>query len=790
MVMFLFSQVVCNVPTVLGEPLVFSLNINKASFYIREVVEISGNVTFEHVQIADGLVAIQINASRYGRPQLFAFRTLATGNNTNTNLPVEVSIETLNTSTISSTHIFNVTLRNNLTYAQTIWPTLTIFDANNMPLPNAVFLDLGITLQGGESRGYQQSVYIPNWATPGEAMACVSIYTGRPAEGGTPIQPETQAFFNVVHYDGMPISRRANPDLPPSSNGSYNFSPRLSPEVLPRNIGDYAIYATIRYGSYSDKQQATFSVNYVPYPPLAHFFADPRDTYVNKSVTFSAASSSPEGYNYSEVLPFTSYYWNFGDGTSPTSTSAYTISHTYAQTGMFTVTLNITLNVTDTPTSWSAISKPVLIRPPDPPIADFTWSPVMPSANKTVLFNASSSSPGWNGTHEIPIVNYAWDFGDGNITIVSDSTVSHVYTANASYTVWLTVRDAGSLQGNTSKTVTVYELIGDINGDGRVDGKDIAIASKAFGTRPGDLLWDPRADVNGDNRVDGKDISIIAKYFGTHSSYSQAQTSEFVQVSFTTDLRTETLSYAPQAIFTYVPGKNYAKVPFTFDASCSLPEGVGDTLVSYKWNFSDGTPIQESASPLFTHAFANTGSYIVTLNVTDMEGLWCAISRPVLVSPPDPPIADFVWAPASPTPNQTILFDASSSLLGWNGTHDVPIVSYSWNFSDGNVTTVPSATITHAYGAAANYTVTLTITDANGLQSNKTQVVNVQTQAPLEGDINGDGRVDGKDIAIAAKAFGTRPGDLLWDPRADVNGDDRVDGKDISIISKHFGQVG
>jgi hypothetical protein len=60
----------------------------------------------------------------------------------------------------------------------------------------------------------------------------------------------------------------------------------------------------------------------------------------------------------------------------------------------------------------------------------------------------------------------------------------------------------------------------------------------------------------------------------------------------------------------------------------------------------------------------------------------------------------------------------------------------------------------------------------------------------LPWDVNQDGKVDGKDIAIASKAFGTKPGDLLWDPRADVNSDGGVDGKDISIISKSFGQIG
>jgi hypothetical protein len=63
-------------------------------------------------------------------------------------------------------------------------------------------------------------------------------------------------------------------------------------------------------------------------------------------------------------------------------------------------------------------------------------------------------------------------------------------------------------------------------------------------------------------------------------------------------------------------------------------------------------------------------------------------------------------------------------------------------------------------------------------------------QVILVGDVNKDGKVDGKDIAIAAKAYGTVPGDEYWDPRADLNKDDRVDGKDLAVISKNFGQIG
>lgn len=62
--------------------------------------------------------------------------------------------------------------------------------------------------------------------------------------------------------------------------------------------------------------------------------------------------------------------------------------------------------------------------------------------------------------------------------------------------------------------VVTVRFLGDINGDGKVDMKDIGVAARAYGSVPGDARWNPDADVNGDGRVDIRDIGLIARNFG------------------------------------------------------------------------------------------------------------------------------------------------------------------------------------------------------------------------------------------------------------------------------------
>lgn len=54
-------------------------------------------------------------------------------------------------------------------------------------------------------------------------------------------------------------------------------------------------------------------------------------------------------------------------------------------------------------------------------------------------------------------------------------------------------------------------------------------------------------------------------------------------------------------------------------------------------------------------------------------------------------------------------------------------------------------------------------------------------------DVNVDGRIDGKDIAFVAKAFGSFPGHPRWDSFLDLNQDGKIEGKEIAALAKAFG---
>jgi hypothetical protein len=70
--------------------------------------------------------------------------------------------------------------------------------------------------------------------------------------------------------------------------------------------------------------------------------------------------------------------------------------------------------------------------------------------------------------------------------------------------------------------------------------------------------------------------------------------------------------------------------------------------------------------------------------------------------------------------------------------------------------------------------------------SNNNQRVNILIKIP--GDVNGDRKVDLKDVFAVGKAFGAIAGDPRYNPNLDINGDGRIDLKDYFIACKNYGK--
>lgn len=83
-----------------------------------------------------------------------------------------------------------------------------------------------------------------------------------------------------------------------------------------------------------------------------------------------------------------------------------------------------------------------------------------------------------------------------------------------------------------------------------------------------------------------------------------------------------------------------------------------------------------------------------------------------------PPTASFTFSPSEIIVNTQINFDASQS-----SDADGEIVSYQWNFGDGNTST--GSIVTHAYSALGEYTASLVVVDNDGVVSSYSRTIQV-----------------------------------------------------------------
>ncbi|HVP17224.1 MAG TPA: cohesin domain-containing protein [candidate division Zixibacteria bacterium] len=126
------------------------------------------------------------------------------------------------------------------------------------------------------------------------------------------------------------------------------------------------------------------------------------------------------------------------------------------------------------------------------------------------------------------------------------------------------------------------------------------------------------------------------------------------------------------------------------------------------------------------------------------------------------------------------------------GISDIYLSNITTAATTGVLATITFQVIKLANGSTINLAAGIpTLTD-NHSNSISCTLINATViahgAASIPGDLNGDGKVDLKDLVIFARAYGSKPGDSNWNPVADILGHGKVDLADLVTLAQHYGQ--
>lgn len=252
-------------------------------------------------------------------------------------------------------------------------------------------------------------------------------------------------------------------------------------------------------------------------------------------------------------------------------------------------------------------------------------------------------------------LTYAWNFGDGGTS--NDPQPLHVFQAPGqeplTRTVTLTVTDDQQQSNSTqiivslNNTPPVVEIISFEDGGTYPVGVDTLYALEADVTDlehgPGELSYAWRTTLHHNTHshpeaidpspVTSTTISGVGCDGETYSYQVELTVTDAGGLSTTVSHWIHPRCYAihPTAVLLTDPGVGTAPLMVVFDGSESYDPGE---VVSYHWDFGDGQTATGSST---SHVYDDEGEYLVTLTVTDDDGLTGQAFRYVSVVGLEPP---------------------------------------------------------------------------------------------------------------------------------------------------------
>ncbi|HOK90731.1 MAG TPA: PKD domain-containing protein, partial [Candidatus Hydrogenedentes bacterium] len=530
------------------------------------------------------------------------------------------------------------------------------------------------------------------WSTTVPAGAYVNV----PGASGDPGDGPVAQFMATPTAGARPlVVQFVDQSLPGTGTitswlwhfGDGDTSTDQNPSHTYTASGLYTVSLTVQtdYGM-SIETKADYILVTDPVGPTAIFSGGPTSVLVGDTVYFGDQSLPGS-------LPIQSWLWDFGDGQTSTLQSP---SHTYNTAGTYTVTLTVS---TGAGSDNEVKSNFITVNAPTPPTADFDAWPLAARVGIPVQFYDLSTA----GSR--PITAWQWDFGDGETS--TDRSPRHAYAAPGTYTISLTVTATDSTQDSITRSAYVLVTAPDGpsadftavpatgNAPLTVQFVDLSIPGNAPIT---EWLWNFGDGQTSIQPAPQHTYANPGSYAVTLRVTTALGVSEITKPNFVV----VTAAGGPTADFTAYPRSGKAPLSVQF-ADRSIP---GDApIVSRLWDFGDGFTSAEAA-PL--HTYNVSGSYNVTLTVTDTNGRSNQITRAayVAVGAANTIMAAFTSDTQSGSSPLTVRFTDQST------PGQSPITGWLWNFGDGETSTEQNPT--HVYAEPGEYTVTLTVTSADG----------------------------------------------------------------------------
>ena len=351
--------------------------------------------------------------------------------------------------------------------------------------------------------------------------------------------------------------------------------------------------------------------------PTASFTVSSSNPLTNTNVTFTSTSSDPDG-------SIAAIGWdldgdgNFDDGSKTSITKMFPVPGPQI----------VRLRVTDNDGAAAVAEKTVTVAN-RAPSASVDMLPESPTTLEQVTFTAIATDP--DGT----ITSILWDFdNDGRFDDDSGVSVTHSFLSKGSYTVKARVTDNSGASASGTRIVDVSNRL------------PIASFSHAPGSpnpREKVVMTSTSTDLDGTiSKIEWDTDNDGAFDDGTGISASRTFTTsgvETVRLRVTDNdggqsIGSQTIvvgNRPPVAAFDYRPATPIADQQVTFFSTSDDPD---KNIESIDWDL-DGDGSFETGGSNVARSFP-TGSFNVSVRVTDTEGSFSIATRTIVVSAPPP----------------------------------------------------------------------------------------------------------------------------------------------------------